>query len=144
MQHYRVRFVVDGVKGYNLYVLITMEGTMAMAWLIDLVILIWAIWEVQFTVYHILLNLAVALAAAIRTNTFEFAKMAEFLYRKLLPYLIVFITASAVSGALSIGWLVTVLWALIELSLLGDMVENLKKLGVPIPDEVASLFKREE
>jgi len=117
---------------------------MAIAWLIDLVILIWAIWEVQFTVYHILLNLAVALAAAIRTNTFEFAKMAEFLYRKLLPYLIVFITASAVSGALSIGWLVTVLWALIELSLLGDMVENLKKLGVPIPDEVASLFKREE
>ena len=55
---------------------------MAIAWLVDLVVLIWAIWEVQFTVYHILLNLAVALAAAIRTNTFEFAKMAEFLYRK--------------------------------------------------------------
>ena len=117
---------------------------MAIAWLVDLVVLIWAVWEVQFTVYHILLNLAVALAAAIRTNTFEFAKMAEFLYRKLLPYLIVFTVASAVSGALSIGWLVTVLWALIELSLLGDMVENLKKLGVPIPDEITSLFKREE
>jgi len=117
---------------------------MAIAWLVDLVVLIWAMWEVQFVVYHILLNLATALAAAIRTDTFEFAKIAEFLYRKLLPYLIVFIVASAVSSALSIGWLVTILWALIELSLLGDMVENLKKLGVPIPEEIAVLFKRGE
>ena len=116
---------------------------MAIAWLVDLVVLIWAIWEVRFVVCHILLNLSVALAAAIKTDTFEAAKVAEFLYRKLLPYLIVFAVATAVSGALSLGWLVTALWALIEMSLLGDMVENLKKLGIPIPDKIVSLFKRE-
>jgi hypothetical protein len=121
-----------------------MEDVMALAWLVDLAVVIWAMWEVQFTVYHIALNLAVALAAAIRTGTFELAKIAEFLYRKLLPYLIVFTVATAVSGALSIGWLVTVMWALIELALLGDMVDNLRKMGVPIPDEIAKLFKRNE
>ncbi len=117
---------------------------MALAWLADLVVMIWAIWEVKFTVYHILLNLAVALAAAIRTNTFELAKIAEFFYRKLLPYLIVFAVASAASSALSIGWLVTISWALVELALTGDMVDNLKKLGIPIPDDIVNLFKREE
>ena len=105
---------------------------------------IWSIWEVRFVVFHIALNLAIALAAAIRTSTFEFAKVAEFLYKKLLPNLIVFAVAKAVSGGMEMEWLVTATWALIEMSLLGDMVENLKKLGIPIPNGIVSVFKRGE
>lgn len=116
----------------------------ALEWLRDLLLNIWAIREVKFTVYHILLNLVVALAAAIRTGTFELAKIAEFLYRKLLPFLMVFAVSAAFAEALSIQWLVTITWGLVELSLVGDMVDNLKKLGIPIPDKIVEMFKRED
>ena len=117
---------------------------MEIAWLGSLIVAVWNIWEVQVVTYHITLNLAVALAAAIRTNTFEFAKVAEFLYRKMLPYLIVFIVASTAGASLGMAWLATAVWALIEMSLMGDLVDNLKKLGIPIPDGVVRVFKREE
>ena len=117
---------------------------MGVAWLGSLIVAIWNVWEVQFVVYHVLLNLAVALAAAINTDTFEFAKVAEFLYRKLLPYLIVFAVASTAGASLGMAWLATAVWALIEMSLIGDLVDNLKKLGIPIPAGVVRVFKREE
>ena len=117
---------------------------MEIAWLGSLIVAVWNIWEVQVVTYHITLNLAVALAAAIRTNTFEFAKVAEFLYRKMLPYLIVFIVASTAGASLGMAWLATAVWALIEMSLMGDLVDNLKKLGIPIPDGIVQIFKREE
>jgi len=117
---------------------------MGVAWLGSLIVAIWSVWEVQFVVYHVLLNLAVALAAAINTDTFEFAKVAEFLYRKLLPYLIVFAVASTAGVSLGMAWLATAVWALIEMSLIGDLVDNLKKLGIPIPAGVVRVFKREE
>ena len=146
MQESHVRFVVDGLEGYNSYVSIsiTEDAMVALEWLKDLFLSIWAIREVRFTVYHILLNFVVALAAAVRTNTFEFAKVGEFLYRKLLPFLMVFAASAAASEALSVQWLVTITWGLVELSLTGDMVGNLKTLGIPIPDKIVELFEREE
>lgn len=96
--------------------------------------LMWSYAVVKFLVAHIAFNVLVAIATSIYTNTFCLGKTGEFLYRKLLPYLIVFGGGAALGEAANLTEITVVTFIGIELMLFADLADNLKKLGIPIPD----------
>ena len=100
---------------------------------------LWAMWEVKFLTFHILVNVVVALAAAIHLGEFQLAKIGEFLYKKLLPYLLVWAVAKVAADATNLGALALAAWAILELNLVGDLADNLSKLGIPLPDWLTKL-----
>jgi len=108
------------------------------------IVFLWGMSSVQFIVYHVLLNLGVALAAAIRTGEFKFYRVWEFLYRKLLPFVLVYAFARGLGETANQGWLAVTVLGLIEMTLAADMVENLALLGVPIPDAILKLIDKSE
>jgi phage-related holin len=105
---------------------------------------LWSFPQTQITIYHVLINVVVALAAAIRAKDLDINRIGEFLYRKLLPFIMVYAVVVPFSEQTGLSWLVTSAWAVIELTLLTDLLDNLKVLGVPIPDAVMQLIKRDE
>ena len=94
---------------------------------------LWSFGEVKFLTAHIGLNVAVAVAASIYANEFLLGKLGEFLYRKVLPYLLVFGAFAALGDAASLSGISWVAFAGLEAMLLADLLDNLKKLGLPIP-----------
>ena len=121
-------------------------GQLLMVWdfVHNAIVFLWAMVSVQFIVYHVLLNLGVALAAAIRTGEFKFYKVGEFLYRKLLPFVLVYGFARGLGETANQGWLAAAVLGLIEMSLAADLVENLSRLGVPIPDAILQLIDKSD
>ena len=97
---------------------------------------VWGLWMVKVLVCHVLVNVAVAIAASIYTKSFVLAKTGEFLYRKALPYALVSAVAYAVGESAGLSWVSTAAWAVLEVSLLGDLADNLILLGIPIPEPV--------
>jgi len=93
----------------------------------------WAMWEVKFLLAHIVINVVVAVAAALHVGDFQLAKIGEFLYKKILPYLAVWIVAKAMGEMANMVWLALAVFAVLELNLIGDLADNLSKLGVPMP-----------
>jgi hypothetical protein len=91
---------------------------------------LWAQWQTQALVYTILASVVVAAAATIRTGQFYLAKLPEFLWRKILPLVMVYAVFSLVGDAIQFGWLATVVWALLEAELAGSILDNLKQLGI--------------
>jgi len=121
-------------------------GQLLMVWdfVHNAIVFLWAMVSVQFIVYHVLLNLGVALAAAIRTGEFKFYRVWEFLYRKLLPFVLVYGVARGLGETANQGWLAVAVMGLIEMSLAADLVENLARLGVPIPDAILQLIDKSD
>lgn len=105
-----------------------------LGWLMPFLTALWADWRVQFMVYHIGANLLVALATAIYVGDFKLDKVAEVLYKKLLPYCLIYGAAMLlVQAAPAYGeQLLTVVWGLIETTLLSDLLENLAKVGIKL------------
>lgn len=100
---------------------------------------VWALWfwsflEVKILLLHIALNLIVAIAASIRTGEFLLGKVAQFLWKKVLPLAIVFGGFALVGDALDMRGIATTTWGLLETMLISDLSENLKKLGIPVPN----------
>jgi phage-related holin len=95
---------------------------------------LWSQWQTQILVYHILANFVVALAATIYTKELLLARVPEFLYRKILPYTLVYAVFAFVGESLEMAAIATAAWATLEMALVGDLLDNLKKLGLPIPD----------
>lgn len=108
----------------------------------DALLVVWGDVAVQFIVYHILLNVVLALAAAIATNDFKFYKLWEFLYKKIVPMVIVYTAARLLAEGAGKPWLATAVLVVLETRLLADLIENLKKLGVPIPDGAVRLLDK--
>lgn len=100
------------------------------------IVWLWGFWEVKVLLLHILANVVVAIAASIRTNEFLLGKLAEFLWRKVLPLVAVFGVLAFVGDTLEVGGLSTATWLALETLLLADLADNLKKLGLPIPDSL--------
>jgi len=107
-----------------------------LTWLSQAAIYLWSLWYVQFISYHVLFNVSVALLTAIVNAEFKLAKVGEFLYRKLLPYIGLLAVAEAFGGAIGLAALTPAVMVLIETRLAADLMENLKILGVPIPDAI--------
>lgn len=101
---------------------------------LEILVWLWSFWQTQFLVIHIGANLVVALAAAIYTGEFMLAKVGEFLYKKVLPFVLVFGFCAGLGEAAGLGWLAIAAWAALEANLLGDLADNLAKLGLPMPE----------
>ena len=93
---------------------------------------IWGFWEVQFILGHIALNVVAAVAAGIYTKTFLLGKLGEFLYRKVLPLLLLFGAFAAFGEATNMAAMSKVAFAGIEAMLVADLLDNVKKVGLKI------------
>jgi len=93
--------------------------------------------EVKIIAASILLNTALAVAASIRNDEFRLPELASFLYKHLLPYIVVYVSARIAGDELGLGAIAPAVWLIIEASLIGRIVASLNELGVPIPDELA-------
>jgi len=105
----------------------------------QLLVLIWSFDGVKVIVAHTAINVVVAIAAAVVSGTFELAKVAEFLIKKLLPYVAIYFIVKAFGLAAGLEWLGPVVWTAIETSLAGDLADNLVKLGLPLPDGIKQI-----
>jgi hypothetical protein len=92
--------------------------------------LIWAYDGVKVIVGHVAVNLVVALGASLKNGDFQLGKLAEFLYRKLLPYVAIYYIVNAFGDAAGVAALGPTVFAIIEATLAGDLADNLQKLGV--------------
>jgi hypothetical protein len=97
--------------------------------------LIWlfSFWQVKFLMAHIGLNVIVAIAASIYIHEFLLARTGEFLYRKVLPYLLIYAAFAAMGQAANLSAIGTAAFVALEAMLLADLLDNLKSIGLPIP-----------
>ena len=105
-----------------------------LAFLKSLLVLVWSLAGVKFIIGNVLVNVVVALAAAQATKSVDLSKLAEFLTRKLLPYVVVYFIAKVFGDAAGLGWLSAAVFAVIEITLIKNLTENLALLGVPMPE----------
>lgn len=99
-------------------------------WVQDAALWLWSQWQVKVLLLHILSNVVVAVAATIRTQEFVLGLVPEFLYRKILPYVLVYGVFALAGASIGMDEMATAVWALLELTLLNDTLDNLKKLGI--------------
>jgi phage-related holin len=92
--------------------------------------------EVKFLLAHVSLNTVVAIATALRDNSFDLRKLSEFLTKKLLPNILVYAIVRIIGSVLDMAWLSTIAWAAITAALTGDLMDNLAKLGLKIPEKI--------
>jgi hypothetical protein len=114
-----------------------MEFTLA--WLRDLVSAMWSYPAVKVIASHIMFNTIVAVAANVHAKTFTLGRFGEFLARKILPYATVYFASELLGEAIGMHALSKAVWAVIEMSLLGDLLDNLTKLGIKLPDSISRL-----
>ena len=101
----------------------------------DIVVWLWSLAGVRFLIGHTLVNVTVAVAAAVRDEEdgFQLEKLLNFLGKKLAPYVIVYGVAKWFGMDAGLDWLAPAVWLLIEATLAADLVGNLGRLGVPLP-----------
>lgn len=95
----------------------------ALAW-------IWSFGETKFILGHVAVNVVAAVAVGIYTKTFLLGKLGEFLYRKVLPLVLLFGAFAAFGEAAGLGAMRGVAFAGIEAMLAADLLDNLKKVGL--------------
>ena len=99
--------------------------------------------EVQFIAASILVNTALAVAASIRNSDFHLPALANFLWRHLLPYVVAYVSIRTVADELGLQAVATATWFIIEASLIGRIVASLHELGIPLPENLAKLIKKD-
>jgi hypothetical protein len=100
---------------------------------------LWSQWQTQVLTYHILINVVLAVAASIYTKEFLLDKVPEFLYRKILPFVMVYGVFAFAGEAIGQAGVAGLAWALLEGKLLADSLDNLKKFGLDfIPRSVTT------
>lgn len=109
-------------------------------WFKSLVLLVWSFDGVKFIVIHILVNVVVAVAAGMKTKTFNLSKLGDFLIAKLLPYVTVYVVAKVFGEQIDMAWLAPAAWAIITATLLGDLGDSLTQLGLQLPQSIRSLI----
>lgn len=102
----------------------------ALAW-------VWGFGEVKFILGHIALNVVAAVAVGIYTKSFLLGKLGEFLYRKVLPSVLLFGAFAAFGEATDLGAMRGVAFAGIESMLVADLFDNLKKIGLQRQDRAS-------
>lgn len=98
--------------------------------------LVWSYTGVKIIVGHVLINVVAALAAAQKTGELNLSRLAEFLYKKLLPYVSVYAIVKWLGQGAGLDMLAAPVWAVIEATLVGDLADNLLTLGLPLPKAV--------
>lgn len=79
----------------------------------------------------ILCNFLTGVAVAVKTHTFELKKLGEFLYTRILPYIVAYFGVGIAAVAdNNWTWAVTATWGIILATLVGAILTNLKELGI--------------
>ena len=102
----------------------------------NLVQAVWSFDGVKFIVGHVVLNVIVAVAAALKTKTFSLSKLADFFVAKLMPYVIVYFGAKLLGDSIGVAALAPLAWGVITATLLGDLVDSLAQLGLQLPEAI--------
>lgn len=93
----------------------------------------WSYAGVKIIVCHTLINVVVAIAVALKSNSFELGRVGEFLIRKLAPYVLIYYVISVAGEGAGVAFLAPIVWTVIEATLTGDLLDNCEKLGLPLP-----------
>jgi phage-related holin len=101
--------------------------------------LIWGYTAVKVIVSHIMINLVVALAAAQKNGDLDLSKLAEFLTKKLLPFVAAYVVCNVFGEYAGLPWLAPAIWTIIEATLSANLIDNLGKLGVPLPEALGKI-----
>jgi phage-related holin len=80
-------------------------------------------------------NLVTGVAVSIYTRTFRLKEIGDFLLTRVLPYVLSYFAVVTVAVVEPV-WekAVTVVWGIIILALAGAILQNLKEMGIQIPD----------
>ena len=97
---------------------------------------LWGQFEVKFIICHVCINMVTALAAAIKLGDFKFYKLFEFLYRKLLPYVMLYAVFRVVGQSVGFEPAAVFVFGLIEVALWADLIENLGRMGLKLPEGI--------
>ena len=86
----------------------------------------------------ILANLILGIAVGIKNSNFNLKELGNFLYTRVLPYVIGYFGVGVLATFdPTWSWAVIGTWGIIDLTLVGAILQNLKDLGVPIPAVLA-------
>lgn len=114
-------------------------------WLLNQVLAVlewvWSFGEVKFMLAHIAVNVVAAVAVGIYTKTFLLGKLGEFLYRKVLPSVLLFGAFAVFGEASELGAMRLVAFAGIEAMLTADLADNIKKLGMNLKSNGGNGFE---
>lgn len=105
---------------------------------------VWSYTEVKILVSHIGVNFVVAVAAAVREGNFDLRRVPDFLKDKLLPYVLTYVVARLLGKAAGAEELATVAWAAIETALTGDLLDNLARLGLKLPEGLMAIVSTDQ
>ncbi|MFH1575872.1 MAG: phage holin family protein [Candidatus Nealsonbacteria bacterium] len=90
--------------------------------------------QVQMIVLLIGIDAVLGIIAALMKKEFVLGKVASFMKRGVLVYVFGYAVISAVGEAIpSLAMVVTAAYWLIVLALIGSVLDNLGKIGLPIP-----------
>jgi phage-related holin len=80
-------------------------------------------------------NFVTGIAVSIKTKTFRLKQLADFLVSRVIPYVLGYMAVGMV-GLVDQAWVpaITITWGVIIATLLGAIAQNLKELGINIPD----------
>lgn len=107
--------------------------------LYDFVVWLWTLNGFRAIAGSIGLSVGSAACAAIYSpdDSFSFKKFFEFLWKKVVPFGILYGVAKSVSIAdPSLAWLNEVAWGALMTNLGISVADNLRVLGVPVPEDV--------
>ncbi|MBI4101687.1 MAG: phage holin family protein [Candidatus Nealsonbacteria bacterium] len=95
---------------------------------------VFAISQIKNIVLLVMVDVVVGVIAALLKKEFVLGKVAGFLKRGVLKYVLGFAVLALVGASIpSLSWAVTVGYVLAILGLVGSILDNLGKLGLPIP-----------
>ena len=89
--------------------------------------------QIQWIVILVAVDVVLGIIAALIKKDFRLGKLANFMMKPVLGYVLGFAVLEAVTLTLtSLAWMVTVAFVLILLALIGSILSNLAKMGLPI------------
>lgn len=85
----------------------------------------------------IVANFLTGLAVSIKTATFRLKELADMMATRILPYVLGYLAVGVVA-LVDQAWQIAipVTWGIIILTLAGAIIQNLKELGIKLPDSL--------
>lgn len=83
----------------------------------------------------IIANFLTGLAVSIKTSTFRLKELADMMTTRILPYVLGYMAVGVVA-LVDQTWLIAIpiVWGVILLTLVGAIIQNLKELGISLPN----------
>lgn len=90
--------------------------------------------QIQWIFTLIIVDVFLGVIAAFMKKDFRLGKVAGFMKRGVLKYILGFVILEIVTLALpSLSWMVSIAYILVILALVASMLDNLGKMGLPVP-----------